>query len=347
MDKRVFALMDKALAGEAPNYDDCVYLLGFDDISPEATYMRGIANDIVRVKGGNSGTIVGQIGLELYPCEMDCKFCAFGVNHTAFKKRITLDEETIREKVRGFTKDGDLYLLWLMTMNSFDLDYYLNAVRIAREVAPPKTMLYTNIGDTSQEVFEQIKAAGASGIYHIERLDEGHYTAISPERRRETIANARRVGLDVQGCVEPIGPEHTPQQLVERIFNGVADASSTAAVMKRVIVPGTIFKTEATSLRIAQIMAVNALAMLVVDPYPILLGGSAESISLVSGSNFACAETGVNPRDTKADTSTGRGLDVSTCRNMLINAGFRRLRRGDGTLVELTWDYISACDANE
>ncbi|WP_157384363.1 hypothetical protein [Desulfitobacterium hafniense] len=36
----------------------------------------------------------------------------------------------------------------------------------------------------------------------------------------------------------------------------------------------------------------------------------ANYIGFVSGANSICAETGVNPRDTTADTSKGRGLDV-------------------------------------
>jgi biotin synthase len=80
---------------------------------------------------------------------------------------------------------------------------------------------------------------------------------------------------------------------------------------------------------------------------PTVLGCLLEPSGLVSGATSTCAETGVNPRDTVADTSAGRGLDVPACRKLLWNAGFRYLRHGDGTLVELTEDYIAACDANE
>jgi biotin synthase len=72
----------------------------------------------------------------------------------------------------------------------------------------------------------------------------------------------------------------------------------------------------------------------------------ADYISLVSGANSICAETGVNPRDTEADTSKGRGLDVSACRRMLWQAGFEWLARGDGSRVALSEEYMAACDAN-
>lgn len=80
-------------------------------------------------------------------------------------------------------------------MNKFDLDYYINALIIARKVAPKQTLLYTNIGETDLATFVKIKEAGADGANHVIRLGEVKYTTISPQRRMETINNARRVGL--------------------------------------------------------------------------------------------------------------------------------------------------------
>ena len=86
--------------------------------------------------------------------------------------------------------------------------------------------------------------------------------------------------------------------------------------------------------------------MTAVDPYPWIPVHEADYISLVSGANSICAETGVNPRDTEADTSKGRGLDVTACRKMLWQAGFKYLAKGDGTRIELTPEYIAACEKN-
>ncbi|MDR2109385.1 MAG: hypothetical protein LBP28_08035 [Coriobacteriales bacterium] len=345
MDKKVNEILARALSGQQPTEAEAVYLLGFPEYSPEATYTRGVGNDVARARTGNTALIFGQIGLELYPCEADCQFCSFGETHTGFSERITLDEETIREKVRAFTKDGDLYVLWLMTMNSFDLDYFSNAVRIAREVAPPQTQIYTNIGDTDYDTFVKLKQAGADGVYHVVRLGEGSYTKIPVERRLKTRADAVKAGLALQDCLEPIGPEHRAEELVERMFKTQADGIDTAGVMKRTAVPGTIFTTSITNLRMAQITAVNALVMIPSDPYPWIPIHEAEPLGLVSGGNSICAETGVNPRDTATDTSTSRGLDVSACRKMLWEAGFTHLAMGDGTRIALTAEYIAERDA--
>ena len=285
MDKRVTEILERALAGSQPSKEDCIYLLGFPEYSPESTFMRGVANDIARTRTNNTAVIFGQIGLELYPCEADCKFCSFGVSHTGFTEKVTLSDEVIRQKVHEFTKDGDLFVLWLMAMNSFDLDYIINAVRIAREVAPAQTKIYTNIGDTDYPSFVKLKEAGAEGAYHVIRLGEGTYTTIPPERRQQTIDNAQQAGLLLQDCLEPIGPEHSAEELVDHIFKSIAAGYDTIGVMKRTAVPGTVFDTEITNLRMAQIAAVNALALIVIDPYPWIPIHEAEPIGLVSGGN--------------------------------------------------------------
>ena len=346
MNQQVSDILARVLEGTPPSREDCEYLLGFHEASPEATFTRGVSNDIVRQKTKNAGVLFGQIGLEVYPCEADCKFCAFGKSHTGFTGKVRLNEETIRRKVFDFTKDGDLYCLWLMTMDQYDLDYYIHALKIAREVAPPQTLLYTNIGDTDYETFVKLREAGANGAYHVIRLGEGRYTTIDPARRRQTIDNARRAGLMLQDCLEPIGTEHTPRELVDHIFMTIEGGFDTAGVMKRTPVPGTIFTDEITNARLAQIAAVNALACTAIEPYPWIPVHEADPISLASGANSICAETGVNPRDVAADTSRGRGLDVSACRKMLWQAGFERLVRGDGTYVDLTLEYMAECEAN-
>lgn len=347
MDKKVEGILKRALEDIPPTREECVYLLGFAEATPESTYTRAVANDIMRKKTGNTGLLFGQIGLELFPCPVDCKFCSFGETHTGFQGKITLDDDTIRQKVREFTKDGDLYCLWLMTMAEYDLDYYINALKIAREVAPPQTLLYTNIGDTDYETFVKLKEAGADGVYHVIRLGEGEYTTLTPERRQETIDNAVKAGLMIQDCLEPIGTEHTPEQMVDHIFKSIEKKVDTAGVMKRTPVPGTIFTDEITNLRLAQISAVNALAMLALEPYPWLPIHEADPIGLTSGGNSICAETGVNPRDTEADTAKSRGLDVTACRKMLWQAGFQYVCRGDGVRVELTPEYIAQCEKTE
>jgi biotin synthase len=90
MERKVSEILGKALESRPPSQKECVYLLGFPASSPEATFTRGVANDVARRKTGNTGLLFGQIGFELYPCQANCEFRAFGKSHTGFKDRVAL-----------------------------------------------------------------------------------------------------------------------------------------------------------------------------------------------------------------------------------------------------------------
>ena len=135
-------------------------LLALDEASPEATAVRGAANDLVRAKTGNAAVLLGQIGVDVYPCEADCQFCSFGKSHTCFTEHVTMPIDEVVKRAKEFTKGGDLYALYLMTMHSFDKQYFLDCVRAVRAAIPASTRLVSNIGDTDREYFEQLKAAG-------------------------------------------------------------------------------------------------------------------------------------------------------------------------------------------
>jgi biotin synthase len=79
VDKRVTEILNRVLEDTPPTREECIYLLGFHESTPEATFTRGVANDIARRKNGNTALVFVQIGLELFPCEEDCKFCSFGI----------------------------------------------------------------------------------------------------------------------------------------------------------------------------------------------------------------------------------------------------------------------------
>lgn len=344
IDKRVNEILGNTYEGKAATKEECVYLLGFDSASPEAFAVRAAAASIVRARTDNTAVIFGQIGVECSPCSADCGFCSFAASTTGFSAMRLTDEEIV-EKIDGFCKDGDLYGLWLMTMHEYDLDYYLHVLRLARKHAPAETNIYTNVGDTGFDDFCKMKEAGASGVYHICRLGEGSHTKLDPEVRYQTMENARRAGLSVLDAVEPIGPEHTPEELVEKIFLTKRFESIQTGAMKRIAVPGTAFETmgEINHFTLSHIVSVQCLALLDMDVMPWIGIHEPCEAGYLSGANLISAETGVNPRDTAEDTSASRGLDMDASRRVLYEAGFTHLCKGDGTRVPLTIEYIDSC----
>ena len=350
MDQKITGIIARAQEGKAPTYEEVMELLALDEASPEATAVRGAANDLVRAKTGNAGAMWGQIGIDVYPCEADCQFCSFGKSHTCFTEHVTMPIDEVVKRAKEFTKGGDLYGLWLMCMNSYDEDYFLEVVKAVRAAIPPQTMLFSNIGDTDVEYFEKLKAAGLDGAYHVKRIGEGELTKIAPERREATIAAAHEAGLQVQDCCEPIGAETPNEAIATRLFEikqrdddyGVYNGSG---VMKRNSVPGTRYEglqNEITDMRLALIGAIQVFVMVEQSKMPWFAIHEPNSVSLLSGGNSICAETGFNPRDTAEDTAGNHGLDVPAVRQMFYQAGFRTLVRGDGTRIELTPEYMEA-----
>ena len=350
MKKEVEEIIARAQEGKAPTYEEVLNLLALDEVSPEATAVRGAANDLVRSRTGNACAIWGQIGIDVYPCEADCQFCSFAKSTTCFTEHVTMPVEEVVERAKEFTKGGDLYGLWLMCMNSYDEDYYLEVVKAVRAAIPPQTLLFSNIGDTDVEYFKKLKAVGLAGAYHVKRLGEGGLTKISPERREATIAAAHEAGLMVQDCCEPIGAETTNEAIATRLFEikqrdddyGIRNGSG---VMKRNSVPGTRYEglqNEITDMRLALIGAIQVFVMAGQPEMPWFAIHEPNTVSLLSGGNSICAEAGFNPRDTAEDTAGHHGLDVPAVRQMFYQAGFRTIVCGDGTRIPLTPEYMEA-----
>ncbi|WP_425806161.1 radical SAM protein [Desulfitobacterium sp. Sab5] len=341
LEKRFHEIIDKAQNYASLTKEECIYLLNFEETSLEASILRAVADNLSRKKAENSGVILGQIGVEVSECTGNCKFCVFGKEHTQLPTHRASDEE-LALKAQEFAGYGDLYGLFLMTMHSYDLDVILNAVEIVKKNIPDHTQIWVNIGDSNVDTFEELRRAGVKGAYHVNRLREGIDTDLNPNARRSTMEAVVSAGLDLYTCCEPIGPEHTPEEIVENFFIGIEIGCFQHAAMRRVAVPGVPLSKygQITELRLAQIVAVITLATLNTKSMRYMSVHEPNQVGLLSGANVITAESGANPRDTNIDTSKGRGFSMANCRKMLFEAGFTSLRRGDESIIPLNLDYL-------
>ncbi len=229
-----------------------------------------------------------------------------------------------------------------MTMHDFDFHNFLGIIEDVRTCVSPKTQIVVNIGDFDRLQAKKLRDAGVHGAYHVCRLREGTDTALSPDQRKATFRTIRDAGLDFYYCCEPIGPEHTPEELVEQMFLGIEYGCFQHAAMRRVWVPGLPVSNrgQITELRLAQVVAVVAIATLGCKETKNIAVHEPNLIGLTSGANVVYAETGANPRDTVADTAANRGLDMVGARKMLYEAGFTALSLGDGSTVSLDLEYL-------
>ncbi len=218
----------------------------------------------------------------------------------------------------------------------------LHMIDVAKNCIHPKTRLWVNIGDTDLDTFKELKKAGVSGAYHVCRLREGIDTKLKPEARLQTMRNILAAGIELQTCCEPIGPEHTVEEVVDNFFIGINMGATSRACMRRTPVPGTPFENsgQISQLRLAQFCAVISLAAPQVKGCNFTSVHEPNQAGFISGANLICAESGANPRDTTKNTQENLGWTTGRCRKLLLESGFSHLRLGDDSLVPLTLDYL-------
>ena len=163
---------------------------------------------------------------------------------------------------------------------------------------------------------QKIKETGYSGVYHALRLREGLDTTLSPNARKNSIRNFQEAGLGVGTCVEPVGPEHSNEELAEAIlFTGSFNPSFSGAA-RRIAIAGTQMASRGmiSELRLAQIVAVTRLGV----PRNVLGNCTHEPCTLgaIAGANLFWAEAGANPRDVEEKTEEGRGETVESCKRI-------------------------------
>ena len=327
--------------GKGPSKEECIYLLSFEPHSLESTFMMSIANNICRTRLNNGGVIYAQIGIDIAPCGANCEFCAFSAEHTDIKPhRMSLEE--IAYAVQTLSREGDLFGVFLMTMENVDIEYVLRAVQTTRESLATNSQIWVNIGDITDSEAEKLKEAGVDGAYHVLRLREGVDSNLNPDDRLRTFDSIRKFGIQVYTCCEPIGPEHSAEEIFERVFLNYKYGLVQQSAMRRTFIPSLPISKRGviSQLRLAQITAIISLSAV---SYPDILAiacHESNPLGLVSGSNITSAEWGANPRDDTDEKSEKRGLTINDCRRMLFETGYSSIIKNDLEQIPLNEEYL-------
>jgi biotin synthase len=321
IDSKVYDIVSKVTDGHSPTRDEIVFLLKVDPHSPAAGFVMASADAINRAASQNKAEVHAQIGVNLSPCPKNCSFCAFASKNQIFKEKNELSAEKVTEMALRAEADG-ANAIFLMATGDYSFNQFTEISKEVRTVLKPDTVMIANVGDFTNEEAKQLREAGYTGIYHAVRMGEGRETNIDPQTRLNTVRVARDHGLFIGTCVEPIGPEHTIEEIAEKTLIGREMRPCYSGAMRRISIPGSEMEKYGmiSEYQMAYLVAVVRLAMgrdLVGNctHEPNILGAS-------SGANLFWAEVGTNPRDTEADTSKGRGLDVGSCKEMFKEADF-------------------------
>jgi biotin synthase len=322
---KVNEIVGKVLDGDFITRKEIEYLLEIDPHSMEGGFIMTAANSITRTASQAKAEVHAQIGLNLSPCPNNCSFCAFAEKNGVFRDTKELPMEEIVQSALRAEGDG-ANAIFFMTTHDYPFQKYVEISKEVKSKLKPETVMIANIGDFGYKEGRQLKEAGYTGIYHAIRMGEGRDTQINPETRLNTIKSARDAGLLIGTCVEPIGPEHSVDEISEKILIGREIKPCFSGAMRRISIPGSGLARYGmiSEYRLAFLVAVVRLAM-----GREVIGNCTHEPNLlgpVAGANLFWAEVGTNPRDTEAETSKGRGMDVKSCMEMFKEADFNILQ---------------------
>ena len=290
--------------------EEIISLLRIDNHSREWYQLLYEANRMSRDDFHNKGEKHFHIGVNASPCAFYCEFCSLAKKHGIFTEPNDFSQEQIvrwAKTAESMRADA----INLMTTGNYGFEKLLEAGRLLNsEITVP---LVANTRDLSHKDAEALIDAGFSGMYHAVRLGEGVVTPFKVKRRLDTIQVLLDTGLRWMTCIEPVGPEHTYEELARLMIWSREYKAVYAGAMRRVNFPGSPLEKygTVTNLELAKIVAVSRLVM----GHTVKAHCTHEpnEICLAAGANLFFPEVGSSPRDLNADTGEGRGKDIASC----------------------------------
>jgi biotin synthase len=318
---RVQDIIKKVSTGDFISREEIEYLLKIPGHTLEAGAVISAADKINRDASNGTAEVHAQIGMNLSPCPNNCAFCAFAAQNKIFKGKIELEFEDILRMAKQAEESGT-NALFIMATGDYPFAKFIEISQELRSQIKPDTVMIANIGDFDYNEGKRLLTTGYTGIYHAIRMGEGRDTQLDPDMRMNTIKAAREAGLLIGTCVEPIGPEHTVEEIAEKILIGRNMKPCYSGAMRRISIPGSKLEKYGmlSEYRLGYLVAVVRLAMgrnLMANctHEPNILGAA-------MGANLFWAEVGTNPRDTEEETSESRGMDIPFCQSLFKEAEY-------------------------
>ena len=313
------ACREKALRCEDLTRDEFIALLSIDPDSPDCDYLGKTARKVKEHFSGNVARLGTSIGLDLRPCKMSCDFCSLGEKVGLVTQEYEITDDTAVQLIADLRKRG-FYQFTLRTTEFYPIERLVNLAKRIRSELGYEFALSGNTGELTLEKAKMLKDAGINAVYHAVRLREGIDTPLSIETRSTTIRNAKAAGLRVSSGIDPIGVDHTPEEIADLFLLYYKLNVDGMCIMRRINVPGTRYEgmPEVSDRRLAQIVAVARLACgkrWTIAIHPAVKQG------LLWGSDHISVETGANPRDNNIDMLRWSLFDHDTALRMIEDTG--------------------------
>ncbi len=318
-------LIKKSRNGEQRSKKELIYLLSLPPDSVDSYLVMAEANRISKELSQGKAEVHAQFALNLAPCPGNCVFCSFAQINGIFSESSQLKPEEAVAHAKQFEQDG-ANAVFVMTTAKYPFEKFIEISQEIRSKIKPETTLIANIGDQSLDNAQRLKDIGYTGVYHALRLREGKDSNLSPEKRKESIRHFQEAGLKVGTCVEPVGPEHTDEEIAEMICFTASIQPSYSGAARRISIPNTPIAKRGmiSELRMAQIVAVTRLGI-----SRTVMGNCTHepcTLGALAGANLFWAEVGANPRDVEENTEKGRGGTVNHCKKLFHESGWDLLK---------------------
>ena len=303
-------------------------LLAIPTDSADCEALGRAAREAAAALCGNKAYLWGAIGLDFKPCSMNCDFCSLGEAWDIVRDDpYELTREQIIEMARRYNACGVRWIV-LRTTEFYSLDTLAGLLRDIRRAVPGDYELGLNVGEFDDARAAALAEIGADFIYHALRLREGTDTRFDPAVRLSTLRAVQHSPMKLVFLVEPVGPEHTDDELAERIETVLDCGAVVSGAMVRVPVPGTPLGDrypKVSDRRMAQIIAVTRLACGRFAPD--ICVHTASQLAMDWGANVTVIEQGAIPRDTLRAETVWNGFSCDDARRFLQNAGYTVLQK--------------------
>jgi biotin synthase len=303
-------LIERCEAGELLNPEEAILVLNENLQGKELDRIFAEADRRMRSFWKTKGRIWSAIGVDSVLCSRNCKFCSHAAAWGLFDKPHELTVEEVLEHVARLAPYRPDWIT-LRTTQDYGIDRLCHLVQEVRKAAPVESEIVVNTGEFGIEEAKRLKQAGVSVVYHTIRLREGIDTGLSIEDRIATLKAMQAAGLKMAALVEPLGPEHTDEEIVEAAFRLKPYDIRLGGVMARVPIPGTPLYDlgEVSEDRQVRVIAMTRLIYdrevdaICIHP-PI-------QKALHAGANTVVVESGAIPRDKGLSESPWRGFSPS------------------------------------
>ena len=322
MEREISRIINKALDGSLLTEKEIATLFKVEDFTEESVAIQLAGRRFSSQLLDGKAEIHGQIGIDIGLCHRDCKYCAFAASNKVFTDREELELDKIIEGVHSMEKQG-ANAIYLMATARYDFEKFIEVSKAVHSKMLTNVPMIANVDDFDLSKAKELLKAGYAGVYHAIRMGEGEFTNIPLEKRIESIKSAQEAGLKVGMCVEPVGPEHTIEELVEKTLLTRDLGAVFSGAMRRTQIPTSVLAKhgQLNYARMATIVGAVSLAT------GIKIGGNCthepNALAVNAGANLLWAEVGSNPRDTNAETV--RGWTVNKCRELYHECGWEVL----------------------